>query len=117
MVLATPLTSSAVVGSVEPRVWSRPLRELTPQTSYGFDVIDFARDVLERPLDPWQEWLVIHTEDPAASGKSDVLVIAATAAQMAIGPGSYAFFGWRTAVGSERPIVNGGFIVEEKARL
>jgi hypothetical protein len=33
---------------------------LTRKTSYGFDVDDFARDVLGRPLDPWQRWLVIH---------------------------------------------------------
>lgn len=37
-----------------------PLRELTPETSYGFAVIEFAQDVLGVPLDPWQEWLVIH---------------------------------------------------------
>lgn len=47
-------------GHVQPRLWTPPLRELTPATSYGFAVIDFARDVLGLPLDPWQEWVVIH---------------------------------------------------------
>jgi len=47
-------------GSRTPRIWTPPLRELNPETSYGFDVADFARAVLEEPLDPWQEWLVVH---------------------------------------------------------
>lgn len=58
--VAPRLTNSALVGSVEPRLWTRPLRPLTPETSYGFDVIDFARDVLGMRLFPWQEWLLIH---------------------------------------------------------
>jgi hypothetical protein len=32
---------------------------LTPATSFGFDVVDFA-EMIGRPLDPWQRWLVIH---------------------------------------------------------
>lgn len=50
----------ALVGSTEPRVYTPPLRELTPDTSWGFDVIWFAREVLGEPLTPWQEWLSIH---------------------------------------------------------
>lgn len=48
------------LGRTEPRLWTPPLRELTPETSYGFDVIEFARDILLMPLDPWQEFVVIH---------------------------------------------------------
>jgi hypothetical protein len=33
---------------------------LTPETSLGFEVCDFARDVLGIELLPWQEWLFIH---------------------------------------------------------
>jgi hypothetical protein len=33
---------------------------LTRASSYGFDVVDFARDILHIELDPWQRWLVIH---------------------------------------------------------
>lgn len=58
-----------VRGRTEPRLWTPPLRELTPETSYGFDVIDFARDVLETPLDPWQEWLVIHAGELLEDGR------------------------------------------------
>lgn len=47
-------------GSVEPRLFTPPLRPLTRKTSRGFEVIDFARDVLGEPLTPWQEWVAIH---------------------------------------------------------
>jgi hypothetical protein len=57
---STSSCASARSGAVEPRIFPAPLRDLTPATSFGFDVIDFARDVLGTPLDPWQEWLCIH---------------------------------------------------------
>ena len=47
-------------GSTEPRIFTAPLRELTPQTTLGFAVIEFARDVLEIELLPWERWLFIH---------------------------------------------------------
>lgn len=47
-------------GITEPRIWTQPLRELTPKTSRGFEVIDFARAWLKVKLLPWQEWLLIH---------------------------------------------------------
>lgn len=47
-------------GITEPRIWTKPLVELTPETSRGFDVIKFARDDLGVRLLPWQEWLLIH---------------------------------------------------------
>ena len=47
-------------GSTEPRIFTPPLRELTPETSLGFAVIEFARDVLDVRLLPAQEWLFIH---------------------------------------------------------
>ena len=56
----TPQPAPQTLGSITPRLWTRPLRELTPQTSYGYAVIYFAAVVLGRPLDPWQQWLVIH---------------------------------------------------------
>jgi len=58
-----------VLGRTEPRLWTPPLRELTPETSYGYDVIEFARDVLNRPLDPWQEWLAIHAGELLPGGR------------------------------------------------
>ena len=47
-------------GSTEPRIFTPPIRELTPDTTLGFAVIDFAQDVLQIDLLPWQKWLFIH---------------------------------------------------------
>jgi hypothetical protein len=58
-----------LLGSVEPRVYTPPLVELTPDTSYGYDVVEFARDVLLHPLDPWQEWIVIHAGELLPDGR------------------------------------------------
>lgn len=57
------------LGSIRPRLWTRPLRELTPETSYGFAVIYFAATVLGMPLDPWQQWLVIHLGELLPDGR------------------------------------------------
>ena len=46
-------------GIVEPRIYTPPLRELTPETSLGFLFIEFC-DSLGQPLLPWQKWLSIH---------------------------------------------------------
>ncbi len=47
-------------GRTEPRLWTKPLRELTPETSRGFEVIEFALTILGVTLYPWQQWLLIH---------------------------------------------------------
>ncbi|NMW65991.1 terminase [Mobiluncus mulieris] len=47
-------------GKEEPRLWLKPLRNLTPETSRGFEVIVFAREILGVELWPWQQWLLIH---------------------------------------------------------
>lgn len=49
-----------IYGVETPRVFTPPLRELTPDTTLGFEVIDFAENVLNIRLLPWQKWLVIH---------------------------------------------------------
>jgi hypothetical protein len=47
-------------GKTKPRIWTPPLRKLTPETTLGFAMIDFSREVLGiNPL-PWQAWLFIH---------------------------------------------------------
>lgn len=56
-------------GNTEPRLFTAPLRELTPETSYGFAVIAFARDVLKEPLTPWQEWAVVHMGELLEDGR------------------------------------------------
>lgn len=45
------------------------MRKLTPETSYGFAVINFALYVLGQPLDPWQQWLVIHAGELLPDGR------------------------------------------------
>lgn len=50
----------ALLGNEEPRVYTPPLRELTPETSWGFSVIEFAERVLGIPLFPWQRWFYVH---------------------------------------------------------
>lgn len=47
-------------GSETPRIYTKPLRKLTPATSLGFSVIEFSEKVLRYPLFPWQKWLLIH---------------------------------------------------------
>lgn len=48
-------------GKTEPRLWTRPLRKLTPETSLGFEAIEFSEEVLGRPLHPWQKWFLVHS--------------------------------------------------------
>lgn len=50
----------ALVGNEVPRVYTPPLRELTPETSWGFSVIEFAERVLGIELFPWQRWFYVH---------------------------------------------------------
>lgn len=49
-----------LIGSEIPRVFTPPLRPLTPKTSLGFQAIEFAETVCEVTLYPWQKWLLIH---------------------------------------------------------
>lgn len=49
-----------VKGIETPRIYTPPLRELTPDTSIGYEVIEFAETVLDITLMPWQKWLLIH---------------------------------------------------------
>lgn len=51
---------SGRLGSEVPRLWTKPLRELTPETSLGFEAIEAAK-IAGRSLHPWQEWFLIHS--------------------------------------------------------
>jgi hypothetical protein len=57
-----------LLGRTEPRLWTPPLRDLTPDTSLGWEVIEFAA-LIGRPLDPWQAWLVIHGMELLPDGR------------------------------------------------
>ena len=47
-------------GKTEPRLFTLPLRELTPDTSLGYATIEYAKTILGMDLYPWQEWVLIH---------------------------------------------------------
>lgn len=47
-------------GKTEPRLFTKPLRKLTPNTTLGHAAIAYAKEVLEMELYPWQEWALIH---------------------------------------------------------
>ncbi|MBE1575055.1 terminase [Amycolatopsis roodepoortensis] len=75
-----------VLGSTTPRIFTPPLVTgppgpcgcgcaLTPATSYGFKVERFARDTLERPLDPWQRFAAIHAGELLPDGRPRFLQI------------------------------------------
>lgn len=51
---------AVVLGSETPRLGTTPLRELTPETSLGFEAITFAEDVVGVTLLPWQRWWLVH---------------------------------------------------------
>lgn len=65
---STPSGLDGIVGRTEPRLWTPPLRELTEETTYGYEVIEFA-EWIGRPLDPWQQWLVIHAGELLPDGR------------------------------------------------
>lgn len=48
-----------LIGCEVPRVYTPPLRELTPDTTLGYEMCDFA-DALGFKLVPWEKWLLVH---------------------------------------------------------
>lgn len=63
-----PQPDGTWIGYTVPRVWTRPLRPLTDETTLGFSVIRWAEGTLGLTLLPWQKWWLIHAlelaEDP-----------------------------------------------------
>lgn len=61
-------------GKAEPRVYTPPLRPLEPRSpetekwTLGYDVIDFAEQVMKVSLYPWQKWLLVHMLELLADG-------------------------------------------------
>jgi hypothetical protein len=62
VVSASParLAPSGLLGRPEPRLYTPPARKLTRATSKGYELADFADQVLGEPLLPWQRWAGIH---------------------------------------------------------
>ena len=54
------MEKAGIKGRETPRIYTPPLRELTPDTTLGFEIIEFANEVLHIRLHPWQKWLLIH---------------------------------------------------------
>lgn len=71
--------AQGLLGNEVPRVFTPPLRELTPETSMGFALINFAI-MIGVPLLPWQQWLAIHmlelNEDGTFRFRTVVLLVA-----------------------------------------
>jgi hypothetical protein len=57
-----------LLGDEQPRIYTPPLRPLTPATSLGFSVIEFAEDVIHLDLLPWQKWLLVHALEQLPDG-------------------------------------------------
>jgi len=66
---STNSSSAGARGRTEPRLWTPPLRALTPDTSLGYDVIRFAENVLRLVLRPWQRWLLVHALELLPDGR------------------------------------------------
>lgn len=49
-----------IYGKETPRIYTPPLRELTPETTLGYDVNEWAKEALNIDLLPWEKWLFIH---------------------------------------------------------
>lgn len=76
-----PAPGPDIYGKITPRLFTPPLITgppghcvcgecaLTPDTSFGFDVIDFADNVLAHPLDPWQQFAVVHGGELLPDGR------------------------------------------------
>ncbi|MFI5561514.1 terminase [Amycolatopsis japonica] len=60
--------TETVYGIPTPRLFTPPLRPLTPETTRGYEVIEFARNVLKEPLLPWQEEAVIRAMELNTDG-------------------------------------------------
>ncbi len=57
-----------LLGSEVPRLFTSPAGPLTPATSKGFEAINFAADLLDLDLLPWQKWVLIHALELAPHG-------------------------------------------------
>jgi phage terminase large subunit-like protein len=63
------LASPPLLGREQPRIFTPPLRDLTPDTTRGFEVIAFAEEILGITLTPWQKWLYIHALELLPTGR------------------------------------------------
>lgn len=57
-----------MLGAEVATIWTPPKRRLTCKTSLGFECIQFAENVLNVELFPWQKWFLIHALELNPSG-------------------------------------------------
>lgn len=73
--MTTTLEAPTVYGHEVPRIFTPPLRPLTPETSAGFEAIQFALTVMHVRLLPWQKWYLIHALELLPNGQFRFAVI------------------------------------------
>lgn len=54
------MASHETRGNTEPRIYTPALTELTPETTRGYEFIEFCSTILGVELYPWQKWLALH---------------------------------------------------------
>jgi hypothetical protein len=68
--ISSPASARRLTGSVTPRLWTPPLRDLTdPAASLGHEWIRWADEALGAPFDPWQRWVAVHAGELLADGR------------------------------------------------
>lgn len=67
--LVSATADAARKGAETPRIFTPPLRELTDETTLGFECIHFLEVILGWVLYPWQRWLYVHALELLPSGQ------------------------------------------------
>ncbi|WP_158170966.1 terminase large subunit domain-containing protein [Rhodococcus sp. JT-3] len=108
------MSKPTLYGSELPRIFTPPLRELTPETSHGFACIRFAEEIVGITLLPWQKWLLIHALELRPDGLyrfRTVLVLVArqngkTLVMMILALWHIYVQGSRTVIGTAQDLTN-----------
>lgn len=58
-----------ITGTTNPRIYTKPLRKLTPYTSLGYACIEYSEKTLGKDLYPWQKFALIHALEIVGSLK------------------------------------------------
>lgn len=105
-------------GHERPRIFTPPLRPLEPRTSatekrtLGYNVIDFATEVLRISLFPWQRWLLVHLLELLPNGalrfRIAVVLVARQNGKSTVGQVLSLWFmyvyGWRLVLGTAQDL-------------
>ncbi len=62
------MTTTAWSAASTRGLYTPPARDLTPDTTRGFEAVAFAEDVLGLELMPWQRWVLLHGLELAQDG-------------------------------------------------